>query len=548
MINGKRNITLILFIVLVGRLPAQESLKSYTEEYYDFLALQGLAEHPTLNYRTLSDSVWAVHKNSSHPWQGQNLGTVWRFFDNRLKLRIYGPELFMSGNTEAPYGQNDGALWQGKGFNASLSAGLRLEGYGVEATFKPLAAFSQNAAFDIMPSNYDSEYGYFWGYGHNSGIDAPQRFGDKPFFTWDWGDSEIRYTWKTLTAGFGTQTIWLGPAYLNPMLHSNNAPSYPKFDIGLRRQPVTIPWINWYMGDVEFRAWTGRLSESDYFDNDNSNDHTMFHGMSFAYAPSFLPGLTLSANRVCLVPWEWENLKYIVPISSNTIEDQKMSLAFSLVLPKSWFELYGEIMSDDYLGGGNKFIALLRHPFEATSYTLGVKKGAQFSVDKNIHGEFIFELNWLEMTQDSQFSWPYSPYFHHQLLQGYTNRGQFLGNASSPGGNSQYLKFILYYPKGSTHLIIARNNPDNNYIYQHAIYASNSDGSLHSRWSCVNKANFIAGLFTDYFLNNRCSISGGLSYDLLINPHYKRTTENYADGQDILWHNISLQLGFKFQF
>jgi hypothetical protein len=92
-----------------------------------------------------------------------------------------------------------------------------------------------------MPSNYDSSYGYFWGYAHNVGIDAPQRFGDRPFFVYDWGDSEIRYTWKTLTIGFGTQAVWLGPAYLNPILHSNNAPSYPKFHIGLRRQQLTIP-------------------------------------------------------------------------------------------------------------------------------------------------------------------------------------------------------------------------------------------------------------------------------------------------------------------
>ncbi|MDR2535421.1 MAG: capsule assembly Wzi family protein, partial [Treponema sp.] len=324
----------LLFFILLALLPAQEALKSVEEEYYDFLALQGLAERPYLNYRTLSDSVWRLKtdeergKTPLHPWEGLNLGTKRRLF-GKAAFRIYGPELFMSGNTAAPYGQNDGALWQGRGFNASLTGGIRFEGYGVEATFKPQLSFSQNAAFDIMPSKYDSEYGYFWGYGHNVGVDAPQRFGDEPFFTWDWGDSEIRYTWKTLTIGFGTQAIWLGPAYLNPILHSNNAPTYPKLDIGLRRQRVTIPWLNWYAGDVEARIWVGYLSESDYFDNNSSNDHTMFHGLSFAYAPSFLPGLTLFINRVALVPWAWENLKYIFPSDNNTIEDQKASFGFS---------------------------------------------------------------------------------------------------------------------------------------------------------------------------------------------------------------------------
>jgi hypothetical protein len=540
-----------LFLLILFRLflpeiiAAQEALKSAEEEYYDFLALQGLAERPYLNYRTLSDSVWTIDENAEHPWQEQNLGFPRYFFDGRLKLKIYGPELFNSVNTAAPYGQNDGALWQGKGYNGSFTAGVRLEAYGVEATFKPQLAFSQNAAFDIMPSVYENEYGYFWGYG----VDAPQRFGDKPFFTWDWGDSEIRYTWKTLTAGFGTQAIWLGPAYLNPILHSNNAPTYPKFDIGLRRQPITIPWINWYAGDIEARIWVGYQSESDYFDSDPSNDYVMFHGLSFAYAPSFLPGLSLSANRVCLVPWEWENLKYVIPIKQNEFEDQKFSLTFSWLLLKSDFELYGELMIDDYMGGGSSFLAYMRHPFEAISaYTIGLKKAVQLSLEKKLYGEIIFELNWLEMSQTQQFSWPYSPYFHHQLKHGYTNRGQFLGNSSSSGGNSQYLKFILYYPKGNFHLTIARNNPDNNYIYQHAINASNQDGSLHARWSSVNKANFIIGILTNYFLNNTLATFGGFTYDLIINPHYKRTTEYYADGNDIYWHNISLQAGLKFQF
>jgi hypothetical protein len=304
----------LTFLLFASRptLSAQEALKSTEEEYYDFLALQGLAVRPTLNYRTLSDSSWEIDENAEYPWQDINLGTTRKLFGD-VTFRIYGPELFMSFNTAVPYGQNDGALWQGRGFNTSFSGGARLEGYGVELTFKPQLAFSQNIAFDYMPregmagANYAGkavDYGYFWGT-----VDAPQRFGSEPFFVYDWGDSEIRYTWKTLTIGFGTQAIWLGPAYLNPILHSNNAPTYPKLDIGLRRQPVTIPWVNWYIGDVEARLWVGYLSESGYFDNNDSNDHHMFHGLSLAYAPSFLPGLTLFANRICIVPWDLKNLK-----------------------------------------------------------------------------------------------------------------------------------------------------------------------------------------------------------------------------------------------
>ena len=525
----------ILFLFFSSVLPAQEALKSAEEEYYDFLALQGLTERPALNYRTLSDSVWSIDEAASHPWQGQNLGEWYNLFGD-FRMRSYGPELFMSGNTAAPYGQNDGVLWQGRGFNALLKGGVRFEGYGIELTLLPHFAFSQNVEFKIMPSAYENKYGYFWGYG----VDAPQRFGDKPFFDWDFGDSEIRYTWKTLTVGFGTQAIWLGPAYLNSMLHSNNAPAYPKFDIGLRRQKIIIPRLGWYLGDVEARLWVGQLAESDYFDSDDSNNYTMFHGFSFAYAPSFLPGLTLFANRVCLVPWEWKNLKYIFPNNNNTLEDQKASFGFSWIFPQVGFEVFGELGIDDFIS--DRFMGMLRHPFHTTVYTGGLKKTMQIKPEKYIYGEIIFEFNWMEMSQDFQFQWPYSFYFHHQMIHGYTNRGQWLGNNSSPGGNSQYLSFKLYYPKGNSSFFISRNNPDNNYLYQKAIYSSAEGGMLDMEVRRHNKANFNVGLNSIYFFKTYFLFSGGIVYNLIINPEYKIKNES----RRIYQHNISFPLYLKF--
>jgi hypothetical protein len=533
-------------------LPAQEALKSVEEDYYYFLALQGLTESPALNYRTLSDSAWSMDEDTYHLWQEQNLG-IWHNLFGDFRMRVYGPELFMSGNTAVPYGQNDGVLWQGRGFNALLKGGVRFEGYGVELTLLPHFAFSQNAGFDRMPSHYESEYGYFWGYGEpksNKGADAPQRFGDKPFFDWDFGDSEIRYTWKTLTVGFGTQAIWLGPSYLNSMLHSNNAPVYPKFDIGLRRQRVTLPWLGWYIGDVEARLWVGQLKESDYFDSDDSNNHTMIHGFAFAYAPSFLPGLTLFVNRVCLVPWAWENLKFIFPIVKNTIEDQKASFGFSWIFTDVGLEIYGELGIDDYVifNGSIKDSfpnGYIRYPFHTMMYTAGLKKTIPIAPSRNIIGELFFEWNSMEMSQDFQFQWSYSPYFHHLIVHGYTNRGQWLGAGTGWGGNSQYLGFKLYYPKGSSSLFFQRNNPDNNFIYSKAIYET-ATPELEEKYFTSWKANFAVGINTNYFLTNAFSLGGGFVYNLIMNPQYYLTKSNYW--LDELMHNFYFQLSVNYKF
>jgi hypothetical protein len=534
-------ISLLLFSFFSAALSAQEALKSIEEEYYDFLALQGSTERPSLNYRTMADSKWHIDETAEHPWINHNLGTFYSLYGD-FRVRAYGPELFMSANTAAPYGQNDGVLWQGRGFNALFKSGVRFEGYGLELTLLPHFAFSQNAPFDIMPSNYDSVYGYFWGYAHNIGADAPQRFGDKAFPDLDFGDSEIRYTWKALTAGFGTQAIWLGPAYLNPMLHSNNAPAYPKLDIGLRRQRVTLPWLGWYLGDVEARLWIGQLSESGYFDNDTSNNHTMIHGLAFAYSLSFLPGLTLFANRVCLIDWKWENLKYIIPREENTMEDQKLSFGFSWIFPQVKFEVYGELGIDDFVPDGFPE-GYIRYPLHTIIYTVGLKKVIPVVPSRKIYGELFFEWNSMEMSQDFQFQWPYSPYFHHQIIHGYTNRGQWLGAGSGWGGNSQYLGFRLFYPKGTSSLFVHRNNPDNNFLYSKAVYASASDGELEEKYFQSWKANFAIGVNTKYFFMDKFSLGGGFVYNLIVNPFYYLNKSEYWT--DDFMHNVSLHISIQ---
>ena len=156
----------LFFLYVCSQSFSQETLKSIEEEYYDFLSLTGAAERPTLGYRTLSDSEWNI-LDENHPWQNNNLGTkrtVWegsegtnwftRGFEHNIKFKVYGPEWYNSYNSAAPYGQNDGALWQGKGYNTSLTGGARMEAFGFELTVKPQISFSQNQSFDYLIDTY----------------------------------------------------------------------------------------------------------------------------------------------------------------------------------------------------------------------------------------------------------------------------------------------------------------------------------------------------------------------------------------------------------
>ncbi len=523
---------------------AQESLKSSEEEYYDFLSLQGFIARPTLGYRTLSDSVWTLDDETEHLWKDNNLGTTFTLWQKQnqsqnwfikglnqnIKLRVYGPDWYNSYNTAAPYGQNDGALWQGKGYNTSLSAGARLEAYGFELTIKPQVTFSQNLEFEIMPSSYDSEYGYFWGYAKNIGIDAPQRFGDKAFWTFDWGDSEIRWSWHTFTLGFGTQSAWLGPMYLNPMLGSNNAATYPKLDFGFRKTSLYMPYFGWYLGDFEMRTWAGYLSESEYFDDNDSNDHNLLVGLNFTYAPPFIPNLTVGFNRIYLTKFKLSNLYYWTYLFQlNNVnnwqedddgEDQKVALYAHWFFEKVGFEVYGEYGFDDFSSDKKA------NPFHTGIYSVGAKQNIPLP-HKKLQSQIIFEWNNFEMSQDFQLQWQYGGFYNHsKITQGYTQNGQIIGAGSGQMGNSQYLEYKLYYPKGSSSIYFHRYCPDINYIYNKAV---NADASTTATTNTIGEdyyANyetyFVFGANSQYFVLPNLSLQANLAYIYIWNKNYVR--------------------------
>lgn len=563
----KKLIFVFTFISFAAGLFAQEALKSTEEEYYDFLSLQGLIERPTLGYRTLSDSVWNLSEDTDHIWSSNNLGTtnsIWEpaspsenWFTNGLyqgfKYKIFGPEWFNSYNTAAPYGQNDGGLWQGRGYNTSLTAGARLEGYGFELTFKPQVSWMENRDFEYIKPNYSGTsyenkadtYGY---YGVPS-IDAPQRFGPSSIFNFDWGDSETRWSWNTFTIGFGTQTIWLGPAKLNPIIHSNNAPSYPKLDIGLRKTELIMPHFGWNLGKLEGRCWWGKLSESEWFDNDEENNNNLITGFSLYYQLPFMKDFTIGINRTMLSKWKnlnpYTTLGIIIPgISSLTSggedeSDQRFSIIFDYVNNSAGWELYFEWARNDF---SPNFTYILRYPFHTQGWTFGTEKVFDFPF--NLKCAILLELTFLECSDDYDrlIGWYSTFYAHHQVTQGYTNKGQWLGAGIGTGGNSQYIGFIIYFPKGTFTLFGQRRNPDLDYTMYIDSRKQKEDFN-NKKWTAEAniRANIDFGINYTIFINNNLNLGLDFVFNDEHNPlndnpyYYKQSSHrfNFVFGLDI---------------
>ena len=190
-------------------------LKGYEEEYFSFLTLIGKAKRPYLIYRSIANNEYS---NKNGFWNDSYLTRT------KNGLTLYGPDVFISYNTARPWGQNDGSLWQGVGFNASARFGLSYSTGLFSIHFRPELDFSQNKEYPTM----NNQFQYYWKTG--SSLDKPQRFGDSSFFTLSPGDAEVRFTFGNFTFGVGCSELWTGPTYLNSILHSNNAPTYPNVD------------------------------------------------------------------------------------------------------------------------------------------------------------------------------------------------------------------------------------------------------------------------------------------------------------------------------
>ena len=302
-----------------------------------------------------------------------------------------------------------------------------------------------------------------------------------------------------------------------------------------------MPFCNWYVGDIEGRVWVGRTTESAYFDNDDSNNHNMLHGLSLSYAPSFLPGLTLGANRICLSKWKWSNMKFIIPSEDNYVgsdategEDQKASFTVDWIFPSIGFEVYGELGFDD----GLHFNSIPQH---ARVYTVGAKKTITLNKKYDIESEIIFEWNCTEMSQDFQLQWPYNFGFHHHITQGYTNKGQWIGAGSGYGGRGFYLGYRVYHKKGSVLGFFNHWQPDNNFIYSKAVYASAADGSLNKTYIRSWKTYNTVGLTANYFFMPSFIGECSIYHTEIINSLYAETGTEHT-------RNFHLEISAKYNF
>ncbi|RKX89461.1 MAG: hypothetical protein DRZ90_17125, partial [Spirochaetes bacterium] len=219
--NYKVSLVILVFLLLpTSMLQSQERINSPYDEYYRYLMLQGQSENPSILWHSRSNNRWETPEDAgSHPW-GDRLTRKEIPLGEESKLVFTDPELYLSANSAWAQGYNDGAIWQGKGLNGRLRAGISFESPMWLLTFDPEIWFAQNLEFDIVPpsSSQSDPYGYW-----KDELDYPQRLGNSFITQFSLGQTDLRFRYGVFTAGVSSENIVLGPARFNPVILSANA-------------------------------------------------------------------------------------------------------------------------------------------------------------------------------------------------------------------------------------------------------------------------------------------------------------------------------------
>lgn len=389
------------------------------------------------------------------------------------------PTLRIQSNSSLPGGGNDGALWAGRGWNASVSGGawyarrVTGRGYLLRVRLEPELTYSQNRPFPLLPgrvpdrSTFSSPF-----HAGPQSADLPLRFGDQPLRTIGLGQSAITLTMSRVTFGASAANEWWGPAARNTLVQSNNAAGIPRLFA-----ETTTP-IRTRFGSIEGRAFIGGLIESPYFDRIAINDVRSANGLLVTWRPSLDTGLTLGLSRLVIAPvgsplgvlphvldalvryepiqeWDAETGRYPQSI------DQNVSLFARWVFPASGFETYVEWARVEV---PRSLRDLLVAPQSTQGYTLGVQwtDPSRAGGHLRLHGE----VTYLEQTALIAGRPLQDFYTGRAAAQGFTQRGQILGAAIGPGSSSQFIAADWIAPRWQAGIFAARIRHENDALYR----------------------------------------------------------------------------------
>jgi hypothetical protein len=384
----------------------------------------------------------------------------------RTSLGWVEPEAGVLFNSAIPSGENDGALWAGKGFSTSVRGGFWARLGPLHLRLAPEVFWTENASFRLAPNGEAGEAA-FRDPRFPSLIDHPQRFGEEEFARLDPGSSALHLELPLLTLGASGAPQWWGPTLHYPLMLGNNAGGF--YHAFLQTGSPLKLWIV----RLHARVLGGRLDQSPYSPVQEGETRRFTSGATLVMTPRGLPGLEVGAQRMAVMAWPqggigWGQVgrPFSSMVSSNDggqSPDEEHQLAgafFRWAFPGAGLEVYGEILREELAEDARQYLVEPHHRMARVFGFQRVWAGEGGSL-MTLRGEVVSSERHHSERQDRFLGEGIDPrplprYADSQVRQGHTHRGQLLGSPTAYGGSGWTLGVDRYHRKGRWSLDISR--------------------------------------------------------------------------------------------
>lgn len=472
---SKLTVSLLMISIICGsmvRVSGQEPtwrareglpVGSEVERYLRVLQLTGTAPLHSWTLRSFAPSelVLALPVSTEHLWQSQ--------VDFSLEspvgweLEWIQPKAGFISNSAYPFGENDGALWAGKGLTAVFEGGGVIRHGPFHLRLAPEASWSENEYFDLADNGYSQSAAY-WDDLHPGTIDRPQRFGEEAYVRMGLGSSALHIALPGVSVGLSGAGQQWGPALNYPLLLGQNAGGF-LHAFGQTSSPVDL-WV----GHLNARYIVGWPTQSDLSPVQVAGGSRFITGAVISLTPRGLYGLELGGARfIHSVPSEtgfrirdafrlFTGVTETSTGSQNRLaENQLASVFFRWAFPKAGVELYGEIVKEDYARD-------LRHVIEEPEDVMGRVFGLQKAWVRSDKSIVVFRaetVNTLVHHSErfDRFRLGNSPlrlFYNGGVHQGHTHGGQLLSSPTAYGGSGWTIGVDSYHAQGRWTLDVFR--------------------------------------------------------------------------------------------
>jgi hypothetical protein len=415
-----------------------------------------------------------------------------------------------------------------RGLQSFFSTGFKFNYSIINLQFLPEFVYAQNLPFsgfkDVFPSQVISDRFLYWNVG-----DIPERFGNKSYKKFLWGQSSLGLRAGSFELGIGTKNLWWGPGQWNSLIFSYNGPGFPHLSLN------TLKPVKTFIGSFSSQILIGRLESSNqkpsqidklnsfYFTPLNT-DWRYINALMLSYSPKWISGLSFGFAR----SFQYYNsdkpndLKGWLPIlepmakeklfsNGNSVvydnrkQSQQISISGIYKIKKAKAEIYFEFGRRDHALNWREFIL---NPEHARAYQFGFIKIVNLpTISKlfQIRGEVTHQQESINriLRYDlfGGISW-----HTHGRTRGFTNYGQPLGVGIGTGSNVQILEVSIVEDWNKWGLLFERLENNQDFYYrafgQHDEQKPWIDWSAALLWNTSYKDLFLSARLQGTFARN----------------------------------------------